>query len=1038
MHVLHCLWVRGDRLAVWAEDSEAAHDAFGGRAPRRGRAPSSHPFDTASETIAAALGLQAPAGEPTTHVLWLPATVGRPQPSPRLVFDAAAKVKRPDRILPWTVRTAELGLDTAIPALVAPPPTTPGTVLGSGWYELGQISLLALELVMTGRILPGLTRAGDRLVAAWTPIPTTAQKSELRCLARGLPGLLRAEEPTGRPALEIVEGLLAAVADHVVRAAAPAVGGSEGPLGAWLEALGGDGEITAAHPELPALADAVAGWLRDASPGDGAMRTCFRLVAPEGPYAGDDDDSEAGGDDSWSVEFHLQSTDDPSLLVPAGRLWEADDTSDLGSLGEDHPHDALLRDLGIAARVYPPLAPALDAATPRALVTDADGAADFLTRGAGDLERSGFGVLLPDWTRRPARLGVRLTARDGGEDETPDSGAGHGRLGRDAIVAFDWKLSLGEDSVTEDELDRLAALKTPLVRVRGRWAWFDPEAVDAALEFVARSRETTAEPPGILDALRLAADLDVDTPGVPDTLPVLGIDADGVTGALLRGDVDVAVPPALPASFRGVLRPYQEAGLAWLTWLDGLGLGACLADDMGLGKTVQVLALLAVERDVQGDPPHPTLLVCPTSVLGNWVQEVEAFVPSLRFHVNHGSGRVRGEAVRDAAAGSDLFLTTYALAARDRDALAAVPWARIVLDEAQQVKNPRTRQSRAIRHLAAVTGARRVALTGTPLENRLGDLWSLMAFLNPGLLGSARAFRDTFATPIERYGDTDVLERLGSLVRPFMLRRVKADPAIAPELPDKIERDELCSLTREQASLYRSVADEMLGRVDALGGDDAATGIERRGVVLAALLRLKQICNHPALYLDDGSELAGRSGKLERLEELVDGILAGGERVLVFTQFATWGEMLRRHLQEVSGREVLFLHGGTPRRRRDDLVARFQADPGPPVFVISLKAGGVGLNLTAATHVIHYDRWWNPAVENQATDRAYRIGQTRGVDVHRFVCAGTIEERIGTLMRDKQRLADTIVGAGEGWLTRLDATELRRAVELSAGVGGGG
>ncbi|MGH9088221.1 MAG: DEAD/DEAH box helicase, partial [Acidimicrobiales bacterium] len=386
--------------------------------------------------------------------------------------------------------------------------------------------------------------------------------------------------------------------------------------------------------------------------------------------------------------------------------------------------------------------------------------------------------------------------------------------------------------------------------------------------------------------------------------------------------------------------------------------------------------------------------------------------------------RARGEELAAAAASADVVITSYPLGERDRAALAQGGWHRVVLDEAQNVKNPEAKQTRAVRALPA---ARRLALTGTPVENHLGELWSIMEILNPGLLGSASAFREHFAVPIERFKEEDAAARLRSLTQPFVLRRLKSDRSIITDLPEKLEMKVLCTLTREQATLYQAVVDEMLRRIE------ESDGIERRGLVLATLLRLKQVCNHPAQYLGDGSAAAGRSGKLERTVEILEEVRDGGEKALVFTQFAEMGALLRDHLQERLGCRVAFLHGGVARRRRDELVAAFQAEGEEiPVMVLSLKAGGTGLNLTAANHVVHYDRWWNPAVEDQATDRAFRIGQRRDVQVRKLVCAGTLEDRIDQMIEAKRSLAERIVGAGEGWLTELSTDELAGVLRLSA------
>ncbi len=449
-----------------------------------------------------------------------------------------------------------------------------------------------------------------------------------------------------------------------------------------------------------------------------------------------------------------------------------------------------------------------------------------------------------------------------------------------------------------------------------------------------------------------------------------------------------------------------------------------VANNILCHNTIQTITLLLHERERLG-ATAPTLLVCPTSVVGNWIRELQRFAPSLRVMAHRGSERQHGAAFTEAVDAHDIVLTSYPLLVRDRDDFGERAWGTVVLDEAQNIKNASAKQSQAARALHADN---RVALTGTPVENRLSDLWSIMAFLNPGYLGSEAAFRRELALPIERTGDPQARERLRRLTTPFILRRLKTDKSIISDLPDKQETKEYCSLTPEQATLYQAVVDEALGEIE--GSEDDGNAISRRGQVLAMLMKLKQVCNHPAQFLHDGSAVAGRSGKLRRLEELLEEIYASDDRALVFTQFAEMGTMLQQYLQQRFYDDILFLHGGTPARERDTMVRRFQARGGPRVFLLSLKAGGTGLNLTAANHVVHFDRWWNPAVENQATDRAFRIGQTRNVQVHNFMCGGTLEEHIDELIESKRALAESVLGADEGWLTELSTAQLRDLVAL--------
>ncbi|HEY2790919.1 MAG TPA: DEAD/DEAH box helicase, partial [Micromonosporaceae bacterium] len=739
---------------------------------------------------------------------------------------------------------------------------------------------------------------------------------------------------------------------------------------------------------------------------------CFRLVEPEEPDDADEPDDNTT-DRPWRVEFALQSAEEPSLMVAAERVWSSKRTRNALARRLEAPQETLLTELGRASRLWPALTGALRTAQPAAMDLDTEGAHAFLRDGAPLLHAGGFGVLLPSWWSRP---GARIGARLHGQSRTaPATVGGRGGFGLDSLVDYRWELALGDDPLTEDELRGLAKLKTPLVRLRGQWVEVDAKRLAAGLRLMRAGGQMSVGE--LLHAGLAAAE-------GPAGLPVTAVTADGVLGDLLAGDLDRHMTPVeAPEGFAGALRPYQKQGLAWLSFLESVGLGGVLADDMGLGKTIQLLALIV------GDPAEagPTLLVCPTSLVGNWRREAGRFTPELRVHVHHGAERAHGEAFAEAVAGADLVVTTYALAARDGADLAAIGWHRIVVDEAQAIKNAATRQAEAVRALPARS---RIAVTGTPVENRLADLWSIMEFASPGLLGSAATFKRTYAEPIERHGDDEAAARLRRITAPFVLRRVKTDKSIISDLPDKLEMDVLCNLTAEQAGLYQAVVDDMMLKIE------NSDGIERRGLVLATMTKLKQACNHPAQLLHDNSRLAGRSGKLARLEEILEEVLAAGEKALLFTQYASFGGMLRAHLGARFGREVLFLHGGVDQRERSDMVDRFQS-PGsgaPPLFVLSLKAGGTGLTLTAANHVVHVDRWWNPAVEDQATDRAFRIGQRRTVQVRKFVCAGTVEEKISDMIRDKRGLAAKIVGTSEQWISEMSTSQLRDLFALDRGA----
>ena len=624
------------------------------------------------------------------------------------------------------------------------------------------------------------------------------------------------------------------------------------------------------------------------------------------------------------------------------------------------------------------------------------------------LEESGVMVRVPNWwsVKRPPRAQVRVTV--GAKEPS--------LLGTDALLDFSVDVTLGDDTLTQQELRDLLKGGSGLRLVKGQWVEIDREKLGAVLAHWKQAEDAADAGLSFLESMRLLA----------GTAPELveGAVAERTWSRVQAGPWLATVldglrsPEGLDAidpgeALHAELRAYQRVGLKWLAWLHSLGLGGCLADDMGLGKTIQVLALLLVVK--RKKPAQASLLVVPASLLANWTAEAARFAPSLALAVVHPSTKT-DQAALDAA---DVVITTYGTLARTAW-LRAQAWNLVVIDEAQAIKNPSTRQARAVKELSART---RIALTGTPIENRLGDLWSLFDFLAPGLLGTAKQFSTTAKSLAKR--EHDAYAPLRELVRPYILRRLKSDKRVIADLPDKTELRTFCHLTKQQAALYTETI-EVLARTLA-----DAEGIARRGAVLAALMRFKQICNHPSHWLGDGSWDPRASGKLLRLRELCEPIEERQEKVLVFTQFREVTEPLAQFLATVFGRPGLVLHGGTPVKSRQRLVDQFQADLGPPFFVLSLKAGGTGLNLTAASHVIHFDRWWNPAVEDQATDRAYRIGQKRNVLVHKLVCRGTVEERIDALIASKRDVAgEMLTGGGEAILTEMSNDALLRMVSL--------
>jgi len=921
----------------------------------------------------------------------------------------------------------------------------------------------------------GVAGEGEgRYAAKWRPVLSGADAQRARELAVAMPPLCRATTAAGEPSARVLMAILDVLTDAAARASLcrqpgftllPARRGRRPariPVAErWTAALTSVNPlVTVATPqdeaEAVALEAELAAWHVAAQVPVGPVRTCFRLVEPPAPGTGATSAGESAGSGTepagtgtesagsgtepagtgtesagsgaeppWTVELALQSTNDPSLLLPAPDVWSGASAGGWAAAGIRHPEEELLAGLGRASRLFPELDDELRHAAPASVALDTGGAFRFLRQTAPLLSGAGFGVLLPDWVRK-ARLGLKITTRS--RQAASASGAAQPAFSMADLVDFRYDLALGDQELDADDLAELARLKVPLVRLRGQWVELDDRHLQAALKFLQRDRAGTMS---AADAM-LAGLRGLDETG--HDLPVVGVDADGWLGDLLSGHADQRLAPAsTPASFRGELRPYQERGLAWMSFLGNLGLGGILADSMGLGKTVELLGLMAHERESSPAAPAgmpapakasaPTLLICPMSLVGNWEREAERFTPDLRVHVHHGTDRLTGPELAEALTAADLVITTYGVATRDRDALSQIPWRRVVCDEAQNIKNSATRQARAVRSLPAGS---RIALTGTPVENRLAELWSIMEFTSPGLLGPTQQFRTRYAVPIERSGDAEATARLKRITGPFILRRLKTDKAIISDLPDKLEMKIWCNLTPEQASLYQATVTDMLAKIEA-----APDGIERRGLVLATMAKLKQACNHPAHLLGDGSRLDGRSGKLARLEEICDEVIGGGEKALCFTQYAEFGRMLQPYLAGRLGCPVLYLHGGTPKRQRDAMVSRFQQETDPSVFILSLKAGGTGLNLTAANHVIHIDRWWNPAVEDQATDRAFRIGQRKDVQVRKFVCVGTVEERIDAMIEEKKALAERIVGTGESWLTELSVAELRKVIALA-------
>ncbi|AQZ70410.1 ATP-dependent helicase [[Actinomadura] parvosata subsp. kistnae] len=851
----------------------------------------------------------------------------------------------------------------------------------------GAAALVALQLVTRGRILPGVT-AGEH--DSWRAGPLDADDlRRVRELAAAMPAAARAiplpmSGPSGgEPAS--AEGPLLPDAEALVRAFLDAVADAMPRSPGAVRATGTTAFAAARPVKVPHLRR----WAEESSAGlDAGVRLSLRVEADHLP-----DEATGQGAAEFRAVVQLHSLADPSLVVDAADLWHGRDPG-FGARARIEATLAVRR----AARAWPRLERLLDSAVPDELTLSDGDIGDLLAGAADRLAAAGVDVHWPKSLVRGLSARAVVGDRDAAPSDLPSFLGGH------HMTSFNWQLALGGERLTAAEMDRLAESHRPVVRLRDQWVLIDPD-------LARKARQRDLKPLTGIEALgaALTGTVEVEGEQVP-VEPTAWLDE---LRRRLAEPADAGPPPGLAAT----LRDYQLAGLRWLVRMTSLGLGACLADDMGLGKTITLIALHlhrtaeATRTTGAAEAPGPTLVVCPASLLGNWEREITRFAPGVPVRRYHGANRSLPD--------EGFVLTTYATMRLDAPLLAAHPWGLVVADEAQHVKNPASGTAKALREIPA---AARVALTGTPVENNLSELWAILDWTTPGLLGPLTRFRARWAKPVES-GDTGTAERLSRLVGPFLLRRRKSDPGIAPELPPKTETDRPVPLTTEQASLYEAVVREIMAQIA------DAKGMARRGLIVKLLTGLKQICNHPAQYLHEASpRLPGRSGKLELLDELVDTIVAEDGAVLVFTQYVAMARLLERHL---SGRGVptQLLHGGTPVARREEMVRRFQ-DGEAPVFLLSLKAAGTGLNLTRADHVIHYDRWWNPAVEDQATDRAYRIGQTRPVQVHRLIAEGTIEDRIAQMLTAKRSLAEAVLASGEAAFTELTDTELAALVEL--------
>ncbi|BAY61537.1 putative helicase [Calothrix brevissima NIES-22] len=740
---------------------------------------------------------------------------------------------------------------------------------------------------------------------------------------------------------------------------------------------------------------------------DAVFHLCFQLHSPT-----------ADAIDNWQMQFLVASKQDPSLKLDLFDYWNMNKTAKAGvkkQFGQDFETHLLLN-LGYAARMYPKLWQGLETEQPTGMQFTLEEAFAFLQESAWVLEDAGFKVIVPAWYTPAGRRRAKIRLKASGKKLAPTKGETKSYFGLNSLVQYEYELAIGEQVVTPQEWEQLINAKAPLVHFRGQWMELDRDKMQQLLEFWQTHADEKPEM-NLLEFLQRNAEAGEEWE----------IEHDDVLSEMMAKlqDKTQLEPISEDLNLQGNLREYQKRGVSWLEYLERLGLNGCLADDMGLGKSVQVIARLVQEKERQGGDLAPTLLIAPTSVVGNWQKEIAKFAPHLKSMVHHGGDRTQDTAkFKAACVQHDVVITSFTLARKDEKLLNSVEWQRLVLDEAQNIKNPKAAQTKAILKLSA---KHRLALTGTPVENRLLDLWSIFNFLNPGYLGKEAQFRKSFEIPIQKDNDRVKSVTLKKLVEPLILRRVKTDQSIINDLPDKVEQILYTNLTKEQASLYEVVVKDVEEQLQ------KAEGIQRKGLILSTLMKLKQICNHPAQFLQDNSEFSPeRSHKLSRLAEMVEEAISEGESLLIFSQFTEVCENLEKHLKHNLHCNTYYLHGGTNRKRREQMISEFQEpDTEPSVFILSLKAGGVGITLTKANHVFHFDRWWNPAVENQATDRAFRIGQKKNVFVHKFVAIGTLEEKINQMIEDKKKLSAAVVGSDESWLTELDNEAFKQLIALN-------
>ena len=1041
MLILHGVWASvsqyGPGLVLWAEDEalnqrvqsfEPISDFLPGRSEgTEGKVhPEWHPFAMSGNELRKTIQETM---DPTTRRKRIPQVfldLELPTEKENPIFNCHSwKPKVKDKIFAQPWRT---------PAIHLSPEITMSWLLFEDWFKLdseqdGSLTfwrkalLLALYSLIHGTYRPVLFDNEQGIQTRWQ-LDATILGNQIQNLAERMPaGCLSHWHPRfGKKSKEtVLKKFLDDLIDHTIRvfpgpkyfANLPSrrkrkVNPLDQLARPFLKSLLNTQNSISAPKDLQAAFVALlSNWLQPASGSAKQWQTCFTLIPPEiGNAKIEDLDPDMK---LWRLAFSIKSTRDPLVQIFAGEIWDLSVPIEMSS-GKTLS-ELLMRDMGRALNHYPKLRECLDQPYPEYIDLTTEEAFQFLSEQSHHLTTAGFKVVYPIWWKNSKKkLQTKLKLDSGVFDK-------NSMMGFNTMVKFKWQATISGRKMTDKAFQKLVDNQLTLLPINGEWVEISQEDLFSAVNFF---KENPAKGEmRLLDAFQMGIEgSDLETSDDEK------INFRGVLAEIFSKD-DQSFPEIdPPKTLEGTLRPYQSRGLSWLVFHQRLGFGCCLADDMGLGKTVQLLALLLQEREEKKEQfiNKPTLLICPMSVVGNWFRETKRFAPSLKVMIHHGNSRLAEDDFINRHRNYDLIITTYQLANRDRETFGQIAWHRITLDEAQNIKNPATQQTQAIQSFSTKHA---IALTGTPVENKLSELWSIMEFLNPGYLGSLKSFQHRFSSPIEKQQNKERAQLLRKITQPFILRRLKTDKSIIKDLPEKNEFKVFCDLTDEQASIYQAYVNQKL-----LDIENAAQN-QRSQIILTTLTKLKQICNHPAHFLKDGSVIHNRSGKLMRLTEMLDEALEEGDKSLIFTQYSEMGKILEAYLKEQFNQETLFLHGGVPQKKRQEMVDKFQTEEGPNIFILTVKTGGTGLNLTAASHVFHFDRWWNPAVENQATDRAFRIGQTKNVQVHKMIAIGTLEDRIDALIEKKKDLADHVVTGDESWLSDLSTENLKEIMSLS-------